>query len=206
MEHDLPPPYHAHDPLISTGTWERGSDPTDHDVFHIFCPTNRDYQVQSDRHPKLYVRTHRWNFTKPNLVIYLGSHELDRELGHCEFKEKTGQCDIGILKSPNGESSTMWWSDTDRKIAISKLYRFSAVVHAGNGSDSVYKTFVWKRASRLELVDEATNNVAAIAPEVTFDHPKIGSLEVLVPYGLDFNLIALTTFLSICERLKDEVS
>lgn len=103
----------------------------------------------------------------------------------------------------------MWWSDTDRNIPISTQYRFSAMVRPSGGSVSVRsvgvsKTFIWKRTSRLELVNEATNVVAAIVHDMGFDHPKRGSLEVLASYGPEFNLIALTTFLAICERLKED--
>jgi hypothetical protein len=111
---------------------------------------------------------------------------------------------MGVLKSINGESTTIWWSDTDRSIPISTMYRFSAMVQPSGGGEIVHKIFIWKRSSVLELVDEATSSVAALAPNVTFDQPTLGSLEVLVPYGPDFNLIALTTFLTVCERLRGE--
>lgn len=116
---------------------------------------------------------------------------------------------MGFSQSPGGEKSTMWWSDTDRNIPISTRYRFSAMVRPSSESGSAsgvceYKAFIWKRTSRLELVDEATNVVAAIVHDMAFDHSKRGSLEVLVSYGPNFNLIALTTFLTICERLKED--
>lgn len=204
MQHDLPPPYEAHIHTPNTTTWDQGLNEVEPDVFNVSCPTSRDYKVQSNRDHTLFVRVHRRNFTKPNLVIYQRDDDLEQDLAHCEFREKTGHCDMGVLQSINGKSSTIWWSDTDHSIPISKMYRFSAMVQPSGGGEIVHKIFIWKRTSVLELVDEATSSVAALAPDMTLDQPKLGSLEVLVPYGPDFNLIALTTFLTVCERLRGE--
>ncbi|KAJ6104394.1 hypothetical protein N7523_010714 [Penicillium sp. IBT 18751x] len=206
IELDLPPPYESHDPLPNSATWNRRLNQIQPDIFNISCPTTRDYQVHSEKYATLFVRVHRRNFTKPNLVIYLRDDDVEQDIAHCEFREKIGQCDMGVSKSSSGESSTIWWSDTDRSIPVSKMYRFSAKVQPSGGGEIVHKIFIWKRTSGLELVDEATSTIAAVAPDMRLDQPKLGSLEVLVPYGPDFNLIALTTLLTVCERLREEDS
>jgi hypothetical protein len=91
---------------------------------------------------------------------------------------------------------------------ISIQYRFTALVYfppqaSGSLSNaSGPRLFIWKRTSRLVLVDEETDTVAAIVHDVTTASTKCGTLQILVPFGDNFNLTALTTFLTICEKLQ----
>lgn len=205
---DSPPEYRAQDPLI-TAALSEGNEPV---IMDIFRYADHQYRIFSENDSlEFHAQSHPRSLTKPNLIIYKsGANAPNEILAHCQFTEKTGLNDIGYAKSPNGKLSISWWSDMHQNTPISIQYRFSALVHfppqaSGNLSNaSGPRVFIWKRQSRLMLVDEETDTVAAIVHDITTVSTKCGTLQILVPLGDNFSLTALTTFLTICEKLRKD--
>lgn len=180
-------------------------------ILHIFRYDDHNYGIFSgDRSLELHAQAHLQSLPKPKLIVYeSGTNALNQELVHCEFTE-TGLNDIGYAKSPSGKLTTLWWADIHQNTPISIQYRFTAWVyfppHASGSLSNASgpRLFIWKRTSRLMLVDEETDTVAAIVHDITTVSTKCGTLQILVPFGDNFSLTALTTFLTICEKLRKD--
>lgn len=204
---DSPPKYRAQDPLI-TAALSECNEPV---ILHIFRYDDHNYGIFSgDRSLKLHAQFHLQSLPKPALIVYeSGTNAPDQELARCEFTE-TGLNDIGYAKSPDGKLSTLWWADKHQNTPVSIQYRFTALVyfppHASGSlpNASGPRLFTWKRTSRLMLVDEETDTVAAIVHDIPTVSTKCGTLQILVPFGENFCLSALTTFLTFREKLQKD--
>jgi hypothetical protein len=205
---DSPPEYRAQDPVI-TAALSEGNEPV---IMDIFRYADHQYRIFSGDHSlKFHAQSHPRSPTKPSLIVYeSGTNAPNGAVAHCQFIEKNSLNDIGYAKSPSGKSSISWWSDMHQNTPISIQYRFTTLVHFppqanGNLSNaSGPRLFIWKRKSRLMLVDEETDTVVALVHDITTVSTKCGTLQILVPFGDNFSLTALTTFLTICEKLQKD--
>ncbi|OQD68495.1 hypothetical protein PENANT_c308G07197 [Penicillium antarcticum] len=194
----------AQDPLITAALSEDNEPVT----LHILRYDNHIYDVFSGDH-SLKLLAHLQSLPKPKLIVYdSGTNAINQALAHCEFTE-TGLNDIGYAKSLGGKQNTLWWSDMDQNTPISSQYRFTAFVYFPSQASGTLSNasgprhFIWKRTSRLILVDEETDTVAAIAHDITTVSTNCGTLHILVPFGDNFSLTVLTTFLTICEKATE---
>ncbi|KAJ5281289.1 hypothetical protein N7478_006661 [Penicillium angulare] len=204
--HEPPPPYQPRDPSNPAAT-SATRNPV---IFCIGCPLQRDYFItpESQSGVSINAQANEWSL-KPDLAFYLNDAS-NRELASCDFKEKTCSADITMTKTSNGDKETLWWSAMDQETLMTTQYRIMARVHDANPlniaglSLTSPRPFIWGSSSGWKLVDELTGNVAAIARDVELSAGKYGSVEILMSYGDNFTLIALTSYLAICEKLKRE--
>jgi len=101
----------------------------------------------------------------------------------------------------------------DPKIPISVQYRLLArlrnpvdpfAIISGPVNSVSSQPFYWRGGSDWKLVHEATGNVAAIVRDVDLAANKYGSIEILMSYGETFSIIVVSSYLTVCEKLKRE--
>ncbi|KAJ6006350.1 hypothetical protein N7451_004294 [Penicillium sp. IBT 35674x] len=205
---DPPPPYKPSDPSSPATT------PAPIATFRIECPMQEDYYVYTslNRIDYLKVQAHKSGIHS-DLIFYM-SNAPQRELISCDFKETTASADKASVKAPTGEMDIIWWAaNLDPKIPISIQYRFLArlrnpmdpfAIISGPVNSMNAQPFYWRGGSEWKLVHEATGNVAAIVRDVDLAACKYGSIDILMPYGDTFGIIVLSSYMTICERLKRE--
>jgi hypothetical protein len=202
-----PPQDRAQDPLINA-VLSGGNQP---DICRIHRVADNNYVIYSEaKYLKFFVQSDLQTQKNSDLVVYANRNgALSHELVHCHLTEGKGLNDIGYAKNPGGKLSLLWWSDLDQDVPVSMQYRFSAVVclppqTMGNWPNTnALRRFIWKNKLRFMLVDEETDTVTAIVDGITAEAAQCWTLQILVPFGDDFALIALTSFLSICVKLKN---
>ena len=70
---------------------------------------------------------------------------------------------------------------------------------------SVQRPFAWKqRSAAKELVDEETSQTAVVMRDIAFGMTKCFVLEILAPYGYGFELMVLTTAVTMYESQRRE--
>lgn len=203
-----PPPYQPSDPSTLAAT------PAPIATFQIDCPMQRDYYVYigSNKDDYFNVQAHESGI-KCDLAFYRSNAPL-RELISCDFKETTQSVDKASIRTPTGEMETIWWAaGVDPKIPISVQYRLLArlrnpvdpfAIISGPVNSLSSQSFYWRGGSDWKLVHEATGNVAAIVRDVDLAANKYGSIEILMSYGDTFSVIVLSSYLTVCEKLKRE--
>lgn len=199
-----PPPYQPRHPFTPAAT-SATRNPV---IFRFGCPLQRDYFITPEPQSGVSInaQTNEWSL-KPDLVFHLNDAS-NHELASCEFKEKTCSADMAMSKTPDGDRETLWWSAMDSETSIATQYRIMARVRNANPlnitglSLTSPRPFVWRSSSDWKLIDELTENVAAVAHDVDLSAGRYGSIEILMSYGDNFTLIALTSYLTICEKLK----
>lgn len=204
-----PPPYQLSDSSTPSAT------PALIATFRIDCPMQRDYYIYTDSNKDDYlnVQTHESGM-RSDLAFYR-NNAPHRELISCEFKETTESVDKASIRMPTGEMETIWWAaGLDPKVSISVTYRFAArlrnpvdpfAVISGPVNSASPQHFYWKGGSDCwKLVHEETNNVAAVLCDVDLAACKYGSIEILMSYGDTFSIIVLSSYVTICEKLKRE--
>lgn len=208
------PPYQANDPLA----YETVATPKTNSAFyHIHRPLS-DYQVYSENQQlAFYVEVHTRNITKPDLIIYKGTRTPGREIAQCRYGEKASsiQCDTGFFKAPHksnkshGKMFVAWWSKSTRDAPSDVQYRFAAMIEPPPGVNGMQSSttkiphsFKWIKAASLVLLDEVTGNVVALVHENVSDSTACGALEMVVSYGDEFDLIALSSFIALFEKQR----
>ena len=180
-------------------------------IFHITCPLQSNYLI-TDTNGEAVTNTHNHEWSlKPDLVFHRADAST-RELVSCDFKEKTLTADMAFTKDVTGEPYTLWWSAMEADVSLASKYRFMAKVQNANPLDisgfsvTSPRPFVWGRMGdgAWRLVDEFTGNVAAVAygEEDSLGNP--GTLEILMTYGEVFSLIAVTSYVTLCEKGRRE--
>ncbi|KAJ5740783.1 hypothetical protein N7493_000655 [Penicillium malachiteum] len=201
-----PPPYQPHDPATPAATSASRLNPA---VFH-FGFSEQGYCITPEHAnaPGMNVQSHEFSL-KPDLIFYRGEKPTKKtEVASCEFGEKTCLIDMAYMKDSFGARSTLWWSAMSPKASILEQFRFMAKVQNANplGISGLSLTsprpFIWECASDWKLVDELTGNVTAVAHNVNSASGQHGSLEILMTYGDTFSLIALTSYITRCEKWK----
>ncbi|KAJ6006994.1 hypothetical protein N7499_000656 [Penicillium canescens] len=211
---DTLPPYQANDPLA----YETVATPkTNSTFYHIHRPLS-DYQVYSENQQlAFYVEVYTRNITKPDLIIYKGTRTPGRQIAQCRYGEKASsiQCDTGFFKASHksnqshGKMFVGWWSKSTRDAPSDVQYRFAAMIEPPPGVNGVQSSttkiphsFKWIKASSLTLLDEETGNVVALVHENVSNSTACGTLEMVVSYGDEFDLIALSSFIAIFEKQR----
>lgn len=96
--------------------------------------------------------------------------------------------------------------------SLASKYRFMAKVQNANPLDisgfsvTSPRPFVWGRMGDgvWRLVDEFTGNVAAVVYDEEPSLGNPGTLEILMAYGEVFSLIAVTSYVTLCEKGRRE--
>ncbi|KAJ5660054.1 hypothetical protein N7507_006505 [Penicillium longicatenatum] len=204
---DPPPPYQAHDPSTPAAQ-------TPIATFHIDCPMQRNYHIYTGPNKNYCLKAQANEFGINCDLAFYRSNAPHRELISCNFKETTMSVDKASIRTPTGKLETIWWAaGLDPKIPISVKYRFLARLR--NPADPLAiisdpvnsvssQPFYWKGGSDWMLFHEASGTVAAVVRDVDLTAGKYGSLEFLVSYGDTFPTTVLSTYLTVCEKLKRE--
>lgn len=200
-----PHQYRQQDPVV-TSVLSDGSEPL---ILHIHY-VNHTYNIGSgDGSLKLIAQSHPQSQSNASLILCENKRDtINHELAHCQFTDKARLNDVGFKCDTSGIPSALWWSDVQYNTPFSIQYRFTAAIHLPSQVISDFseawrpRVFTWKNKSRLMLVDEETDTVAAIFEDVKTDSTKCGTLQVLVPFDDNFYLTALTSFLAVYERLN----
>lgn len=203
-----PPPYQPFDPSTPAAK------PAPIATFQIDCPMQQDYYIYTNPNKDdfLKVEAHKSGI-KSDLAFYR-SNAPHRELMSCDFKETTKTVDKAFIRMPTGEMDVIWWAaGLDPKIPITVQYRFQArlrdpgdpfAIISGPVNSMSSQPFYWQGGSEWKLVHEATGNVAAIVRDVDLAARKYGSIDILMSYGDTFSIIVLSSYMTICERLRRE--
>ena len=161
-------------------------------ILHIYYHGDHTYNIcLGDGNLKL-AQSDPQSQPSPGLIVYENKHSTINKLAHYQFKDKTRLNDVGFVHSLNDQTSALWWSDVHQDTPISIHYRLTAPIHLppqaiGASSDTTrLRVFIWKNISRLMLVDEETDTVAAMFDDATMDPTKCGTLQVLVPFDDNF--------------------
>lgn len=175
---------------------------------------HRDYYVYTSPSKDDYLKVESHKYGINSDLVFYRSNAPHRELISCDFKETTKSVDKASIRTPTGDMDTIWWAaGVDPKIPISVQYRFQArlrnpvdpfAVISGPVNSGNPEPFYWQGGSEWKLVHEATGNVAAIVRDVDLAARKYGSIDVLMSYGDTFSIIVLSSYMTVCERLKRE--
>jgi hypothetical protein len=213
MTNDALPPYQTDAPPVYSPIHYQA---LDNSVFyHIIRPLS-DYKIYSANEAlAFYIEIRTWNISKPDLRIYQGTKDSGRKVAECRYGENMNpsQCDSGWLRQKNpshhlGEKMTVaWWTRPTRDSPRAVQYRFVAMVDQPEmiEQEPMGKTprmFVWMKSSNLVLLEEETRTIAALVHETTSDPSECGTLEIIVSYGNDFNLIVLSTLVALLEKQR----
>ncbi|KAJ5340327.1 hypothetical protein N7541_009451 [Penicillium brevicompactum] len=213
MTNDAPPPYQTDaPPAYSPIPYQALDNPV---FYHINRPLS-DYEIYSgDEVLSFYVEIRTWNISKADLRFYQGNKDSGQKVAECRYGENMNpsQCDAGWLRQRNashnlgGKMAVAWWTGSTRDSPRAVQYRFAAMVDQPEMIEQepivkTPKTFVWMKSSDLVLLEEETRTIAALVHETTSDPSKCGTLEIIVSYGNDFNLIVLSTLVALFEKQR----
>lgn len=192
---DPPPPYEAQDPAQRVAA--PSAQATQSKFYHVYRTQSGNYRgLLNDRTPSFYINSR--TVRTPDLTVHLGNGDFDREVANCQFPELLNQYSINVYREVNNKSSivpTRMTSDGRLTAAVRVPDTTGAIVN-------VRRPFVWKRTSGQILVDEETNETAAVMHGMAFGAMKSFVLEIKVPYGNSFDILIVTSAMAIYENQR----
>jgi hypothetical protein len=196
---DPPPPYEARDPapIVAAPPVQEKQ----FNFYHVYRSQSGNYKgLLDDKTPSFYIKSH--TLRTPDLVVHRGNGDFDRVVANCQFPELLSQYTMNVYREINNKASgvpTRMTSDGRFTAAVRVPDTTGAIV-------SVQRRFIWKRTSGHTLVDEETNETAAMMHGMAFGLGKCFVLETQVSYGNAFEVLMVTSAMSIYENQRREYS
>ena len=131
-----------------------------------------------------------------------GNGDLDLEVANCKFPEFGKHFDINVLRKANNKASPL-------QTVMTLNGRFTATVPVQDTTGAtirVQRPFVWKHTSNLMLIDEETGQTAAVFHGLAYGLKKCCVLEIQQSYGYGWELLIVTSAMTIYEKQRREYS
>lgn len=187
------------------------SDPRLYHIYHSLI--RRDYTVTDANKTPLYlVDNSTWTPHKPDLTVHAGTDNKAPVVAVSKFVRFSRHCKIGL--GDPADANNILWEDLLCDGFCHGKFRWQ--MSMGSGDAFSRPAFIWKRTHHVgvgqsspsvfatgnyKLVDEHTEQVLAVYTSSSHKSlEKSGKLEILVDYGQDFDVMALTTTLTLVEK------
>ncbi|KAJ5807581.1 hypothetical protein N7447_011037 [Penicillium robsamsonii] len=139
---------------------------------------------------------------KPDLTFHRSPDSNGPIAGVCKFRHFSSDCEIG-LGDPE-RPSEMDWEYLHKQGFIKRIYWFRMQLE-----DGTKQNFTWKRTHSLgtgrekyKLVEETSQTVVAVFSSGRTFSKTPGYLDIYLPLGPRFNLIALISGIAVAERAR----
>ncbi|KAE9368319.1 hypothetical protein N431DRAFT_428147 [Stipitochalara longipes BDJ] len=197
---DPPPPYQAQDPATTTAL--PPAQVVKSIFYHVYRTHSGNYRVLLDDKAISFYINNR-TLRTPDLIVHLGNGDYDREVANCKFPEFGNYYEMNLFREPNKKSTIV-----PTKMAMNGRFTTTVPIPDTTGATiNTQRAFVWKQTPTLkELIDEETSQTAVFMRDMAFGLTKCFVLEIQVPYGYGFELLAVTTAVVIYESQRREYS
>jgi hypothetical protein len=165
--------------------------------YHVYRSQFGNYKVLlDDRTPSFYVNSRK--FRNPDLTIYQGNGDFEREVANCKFLEFSSRYELNLFQEVNNKSSIVQTGMTrDGHLTASVPVR-----DANGATVSVRRPFVWEQTATMMLMDEETDEAAAIMHGLAVGLDKCFVLELKADYGYGFAVLVVTSAMAIFESQR----
>ena len=196
---DPPPPYEAQytAPTIAAPLAQT----VQSTFYHVYRTKMGNYRVLlDDQTPSFYLNCR--TIRTPDLIVHHGTGDVDLQVASCKFPEFNNFYDINVFQKINNK-----FSGIETKMTLNGRFIATVPIQVATGDTvRVQRPFIWKHTSSLVLMDEETGQTAAALHGMAFGLAKCFVLEIQVPYGYGWDLLIVTSAMTIYESRRREYS